>query len=130
MTPEMLAIPAGGVTLSDRRTSTSWWVDVPAFEIAPCPVTRGEYAAVTGEWPGEVRGERLPADSVSWWNAIRFCNALSERDGDPAAYRIAGNDVEWDRAAGGYRLPRLRAPPQPPDVPGRRRRLPRGAGSA
>ncbi|MFD4180214.1 formylglycine-generating enzyme family protein [Rhodococcus sp. NPDC058514] len=101
----MIAVPAGQVTLSDRRTRRSWSVDVGAFEIAVNPLTQGEYAEITGEWPGVTRGARLPVEGVSWWDAILFCNSLSEHAGLSAAYRVVGDDVAWDSAANGYRLP-------------------------
>ena len=101
----MIAVPAGQVTLSDRRTTRSWSVELNAFEIAVHPVTQGEYAEITGEWPGTTRGTRLPVDGVSWRDAILFCNALSERAGLAAAYRVTGDDVVWDTVADGYRLP-------------------------
>jgi sulfatase modifying factor 1 len=102
---KMIAVPAGVVTLSDRRTSRSWHVDVGAFEIAATPVTQGEYAEITGEWPGATRGARLPVEGVSWWDAIAFCNNMSEHAGLAAAYRVVGDDVTWDTTADGYRLP-------------------------
>ena len=103
--PEMLLLPAGPITLSDRRTRRSWHVDVAAFAIAARPLTQREYANITGAWPGTPRGERLPVEGVSWWDAIRFCNALSERAGLVCVYRIVGDDVAWDTTANGYRLP-------------------------
>ncbi|MFI9326585.1 formylglycine-generating enzyme family protein [Kitasatospora sp. NPDC052868] len=105
----MVAVPPGVVTLSDRRTQRSWPVEVAAFRLAALPVTQGLYAEVTGRWPGAGRGERLPVEGVSWWDAVRFCNALSRRDGFTPAYRLGpdGGDevVAWDAAADGYRLP-------------------------
>nr|MDT0658845.1 SUMF1/EgtB/PvdO family nonheme iron enzyme [Micromonospora sp. DSM 115978] len=103
MSTELIELPAGRVTLSDRRTRRSWSVEVASFSIAAVPVTRARYAAVTGEATGA--GDRLPVESVSWWDAVQLCNALSELDEHPPAYRIDGEDVEWDRAASGYRLP-------------------------
>jgi sulfatase modifying factor 1 len=103
--PQMVMVPAGRVALSDARSRRRWQSDVASFEIAMTPVTQLEYAAVTGEWPGSSRGERLPVEGVSWWDAILFCNALSERRGLVAAYRIDGESVDWDASATGYRLP-------------------------
>jgi formylglycine-generating enzyme required for sulfatase activity len=103
----MVTVPAGRVTLSDRRTRRSWPVEVAPYELAAFPVTQELYAEVTGLWPSAARGERLPGESVSWWDAVRFCNALSERDGFTPAYRLRGEDerVEWAASADGYRLP-------------------------
>ena len=62
-----------------------------SLEIAINPLTQGEYDHVTGEWPGGTRGERLPVEEVSWWDATRFCNALSEHAGLACAYRVVGD---------------------------------------
>ncbi|BCB73793.1 hypothetical protein Pflav_002030 [Phytohabitans flavus] len=103
----MITIPPGHVTLADRRTERSWTVDVAPFLLASLPVTQAEYAEVTGAHPSAAGpGDRLPVESVSWWDAARFCNALSTRDGLAPAYRLLGDDeVEWDGEAEGYRLP-------------------------
>jgi formylglycine-generating enzyme required for sulfatase activity len=104
---EMVDIPPGRVELSDRRTRRSWWVDVRPYQLAIVQVTQSQYAQVAGTWPSETRGDRLPADSVSWIEAIRFCNALSERAGVTPAYHIgaSGEDVDLIVSADGYRLP-------------------------
>lgn len=101
----MISVPAGGVTLSDRRTGSLWSVDLLAFRLCSEPVTQAGYAAVTGEWPGAGRRERCPVEGVSWWDAVRYCNARSLAEGLTAAYRIDGESVVWDEGADGYRLP-------------------------
>nr|WP_211336431.1 formylglycine-generating enzyme family protein [Nocardia tenerifensis] len=101
----MVTIPAGEVTLTDRRTQRSWAVPVAAFELAPVPVMQELYAQVTGQRPSSTQGDRLPVDSVSWWDALRFCNALSAREGRAPAYRLDDEHAEWDESADGYRLP-------------------------
>ncbi|MFJ9840093.1 formylglycine-generating enzyme family protein [Kitasatospora sp. NPDC101155] len=93
----LIAVPPGRVTLSDRRTQRSWSVEVAPFELAPCPVTREQYEGVAGG--------RRPARSVSWLDAVRWCNELSAREGHRPAYELDGEDVAWDRTADGYRLP-------------------------
>lgn len=101
----MVAVPAGRVTLTDRRTETSWTVALSAYELSPHPVTQAEYADVTGLRPSAATGDQLPVENVSWFDAVAYCNALSERDGFKAAYAVDGENVEWDRTATGYRLP-------------------------
>ncbi|WSQ07375.1 formylglycine-generating enzyme family protein [Streptomyces sp. NBC_01231] len=107
MEDKMIAVPAGRVTLSDRRTERRWDVRLAPFRLAAHPVTQEQYARVTGGRPSTALGDRLPVEGVSWWDAIRFCNALSERAGLPSAYRLSadGEDAEWDPDAAGYRLP-------------------------
>src|SRR5688500_7248 len=98
---EMIAIPPGRVTLSDRRTQRSWSVELAPYQLAAFPVTQALYAQVTGRRPSAARGDRLPVECVSWWDAARFCNALSQCDGLTSAYhfRADGEGVEWDASA-------------------------------
>lgn len=104
---EMIRIPAGRVTLSDRRTQKTWEVGLGPYEIGACPVTQRLYAEVTGRRPSVTTGDLLPVESVSWWDAAEFCNALSVRGGFTPAYhlRVVDEEVGWDAAADGYRLP-------------------------
>ncbi|WP_447035003.1 formylglycine-generating enzyme family protein [Streptomyces sp. DSM 118878] len=107
---QMVAVPAGRVTLSDRRTERSWTVGLAPYELAALPVTQALYAQVTGVRPSAAEGDALPVESVSWWDAVRFCNALSGRDGYAPAYRLSSGEegverIEWDASADGYRLP-------------------------
>ncbi len=49
-----------------------------------------------------------PVERVSWFDAVRFCNAVSAAFGLPEAYQIgAGSEpsVEWDQGSVGLRLP-------------------------
>ncbi|NUP22163.1 MAG: SUMF1/EgtB/PvdO family nonheme iron enzyme [Streptomyces sp.] len=104
--PEMIPVPAGQVTLSDRRTQRSWAVELHPYQLATYPVTQVLYAHVTGERPSTACGDLLPVEGVSWWDAVQFCNALSQRKGFTPAYRqVGGEDIEWDVSADGYRLP-------------------------
>ena len=50
-------------------------------------------------------GDDHPVACVSWFDVLRFCNRLSEKQGLRPAYRFAGKEVTWDRAADGFRLP-------------------------
>ncbi|WP_433543822.1 formylglycine-generating enzyme family protein (plasmid) [Streptomyces sp. CA-294286] len=104
---EMIAIPPGRVTLSDRRTQRSWQVELAPCRLAASPVTQALYARITGRRPSTTPGDRLPVESVSWWDAVRFCNALSRHEGLTSAYRFGAGaeEIEWDTSADGYRLP-------------------------
>jgi sulfatase modifying factor 1 len=103
---ELIAIPPGRVTLSDRRTQRRWSVQLAPYALAAVPVTQAPYAEVVGRRPSTAQGDRLPVEGVSWVDAVRFCNALSQCDGLAPAYRLdAGGEVAWDASAGGYRLP-------------------------
>ncbi|MGY0061311.1 formylglycine-generating enzyme family protein [Streptomyces sp. LZ34] len=108
----MVEIPAGEIVLRDEGTRTNWQVEVAAFRLAPYPVTRELYRAVRGEAPASVvAGPRAPVTEVSWRDAVRFCNLLSEATGLTPCYSLGSGkdpdaqDVDCDWAADGYRLP-------------------------
>ncbi|TWJ06446.1 formylglycine-generating enzyme required for sulfatase activity [Stackebrandtia albiflava] len=101
----MITVAAGRVTLADRRTETRWEVELAPYLLSRFQVTQRVYADVTGERPSAAEGDGMPVESVSWNDAVRFCNALSEREGLSVAYRFTDDDVVWDESATGYRLP-------------------------
>jgi sulfatase modifying factor 1 len=102
----MVAIPAGRVTLSDRRSQRQWPVELAPYQLSVFPITQRRNARITGQRPSTAQGDQLP-EGVSWLDAVRFCNALSGLEGITPAYRVRsdGEDVKRDAAAGGYRLP-------------------------
>jgi len=75
------------------------------FFLAIHEVTQGQYQAVMNENPSYFKGsDDLPVESVSWWDALVFCNKLSEKEKKTPFYRV--NDTEVTIAGGnGYRLP-------------------------
>jgi formylglycine-generating enzyme required for sulfatase activity len=55
--------------------------------------------------PGFAQGEDHPVVNVSWFDAVEYCNWLSQKEGLRPAYAVSGEDVRWDKSADGYRLP-------------------------
>jgi len=82
-------------------------VTVSDFRIAKFEVTQKLYREVMGENPSSFKGDNLPVENVTWLDAARFCNKLSEREKRKLAYEISddGKTVSWNRDADGYRLP-------------------------
>jgi sulfatase modifying factor 1 len=101
----MVAVPPGDVTISDRRTRSSWRVELTPYFLGDRPVTQTTYEQVAAGRPSDALAKALPAQTVSWFDAIDFCNALSEREGHVPAYDVQADHVEWDAEADGYRLP-------------------------
>jgi formylglycine-generating enzyme required for sulfatase activity len=60
-----------------------------------------------GSNPSESKGsDDLPVERVSWFDALEFCSALSQKEGLRPFYAIKGQSVELlDWNAPGYRLP-------------------------
>lgn len=80
-------------------------VSISEFYLAPTEVTQELYFPIMNENPSAVQDPSLPVESVTWRQAIAFCNAYSEQMGLTPCYAIDGEEVTWDRSADGYRLP-------------------------
>ncbi|WP_082212101.1 flavodoxin [Parabacteroides timonensis] len=110
---EGLATIPGGTFMMGSPASEAWrmvdetqhTVTLSDFQISLYEVSQMQYASLMGQNPSAMQGNDLPVENVSWTDAIRYCNALSEHEGLEAAYRIEGNVVTWNRSANGYRLP-------------------------
>jgi len=71
-------------------------------------VTQGQWKAVMASNPSSFSGcgEDCPVESVSWFEAVKFANALSNRAGYEACYGISGESVTFKGlGCRGYRLP-------------------------
>ncbi len=80
-------------------------VTVGDFYIGKTEVTQAQYQAVMGTNPSHFKGNNLPVERVTWFNAVEFCNKLSEMEGLQKAYTISGSSVTCNWNANGYRLP-------------------------
>ncbi len=89
-------------------------VAVSAFAMGTTEVTQAQYQAVTGTNPSSWTYNSLcPVENVSWYDAVRFANALSVLGGLQPCYSngsgsttIAdGATVRCNWSSGGFRLP-------------------------
>lgn len=93
------------------------------FEMLQTEVTQDLYESVMGENPSNNNGKNNPVENVSWYDAIYFCNKLSELKGYEPVYFVDGitDTAKWNYtphqgismeggitqnlSANGYRLP-------------------------
>lgn len=101
----MIKIPDGKIVLRDDRLDQTWQVTIDSFLLAQYPVTQEEYFAVTQKSPFAFKGDLNPVETVSWFDAIEFCNLLSQKEGLKECYSVERDIVLCDKDANGYRLP-------------------------
>jgi formylglycine-generating enzyme required for sulfatase activity len=126
---DMIELPSGEFWMGSPESEPGRSADevrhrvgVSAFAVAKYPVTQKLYQEIMEQNLSHYKGESLPVESVSWFDAVRFCNRLSEKAGRVPCYRIVDPKqetsthgaeyhsdhqpvVSWDQAADGYRLP-------------------------
>ncbi len=93
------------------------------YSMSATEVTQELYEAIMGSNPSQNKGEKNPVERVSWYDAIYFCNKLSEAAGKTPVYIVNettevtewnyiphkgypfSRTVTWNEYADGYRLP-------------------------
>ncbi|GAA5024866.1 hypothetical protein GCM10011506_08770 [Marivirga lumbricoides] len=103
----LVTIPAGTVDMRDDRTKETWSVEINSFELLKFPITQDLFKAITNENPSTFKGERLPVETISWIDAVNFCNNLSESLSRDKCYAIdlATEKVTFIPNSNGFRLP-------------------------
>jgi len=76
------------------------------YWMGACEVTQAQWRAVMGTDPSEFRGDELPVEQVSWYEAAEFCRRLTDRERQAGrlpeghVYRLP-TEAEWEYAARG-----------------------------
>lgn len=112
---EMVLVPGDFFTMGSREQALDTAdeqpphpVQIDSFYMAVYPVTQALYRALMGPefltyaCDGH---DHAPYYCASWFDAVEFCNRLSELDGLEPVYSIAGQKVTCRWKANGYRLP-------------------------
>ena len=100
---DLVRVPAATYEVSDQITTLNVQVSVSEFLLGAAEVTQKEYEAITSSNPSVYKGADRPVENVSWWDAIRYCNLRSAKEGLTACYDLTSG--ERDSACTGYRLP-------------------------
>ena len=80
-------------------------VTVSSFYIGKYEVTQKEWREVMGTNPSYFKGDNLPVEQISWFQAVEYCNKLSIKEGLTPFYSGSGNNITCNWSANGYRLP-------------------------
>jgi len=134
--PVMKSIPDGTFTMgcnSNIDPNCNPWeqpthsVTLSAYQISETEVTQAQWQALMGDNPSYfeyLNCPQCPVEQVSWYDAVVYCNRLSESEGktpcyysDPSFMSVYGKNqdgtwtlpnsgtVFWKTSAKGYRLP-------------------------
>ncbi|MBD1866846.1 formylglycine-generating enzyme family protein [Cyanobacteria bacterium FACHB-471] len=104
---DMVAIPGN----SFRMGSTESDDEQPVHEVQVAPFFMGRYPITQAQWrvvaglpkvkidlepdPSEFQGSDRPVEQVSWWEAVEFCDRLSNKTN--RTYRLP-SEAEWEYA--------------------------------
>ena len=113
--PKLVKVPKGSFTMGSPTTESGHGTDetqhsvtlTPDVWMAESEVTQRQYRNLMGSSPSSFKGDELPVEQVSWYEAVAYCNALSAKERLPSCYQINGTTVGWADGAKctGYRLP-------------------------
>ena len=113
--PKLVMVPRGSFTMGSPMTESGRdtnEVQHPVtlttdFWMAESEVTQRQYRNLMGSSPSNFKGDELPVESVSWFEAVEYCNALSVKEKLTPCYQISGTTVGWADGVkcSGYRLP-------------------------
>lgn len=80
-------------------------VSLDAFYICKHEVSQNEYKKIMGRNPSQIIGDNIPVNTVSFIDAILYCNQRSKAEGYDGFYKINGNIIYINPNSNGYRLP-------------------------
>jgi formylglycine-generating enzyme required for sulfatase activity len=110
---EMIAIPGGKFMMGGSKNEKSPKDEFPQHEVNVQPFFMGKYEVTQAQWriiadmtelkvncdldteTAFFKGDDRPVDSVSWYDAVEFCDRLSKLTG--RQYRLP-SEAEWEYA--------------------------------
>ncbi len=110
---ELVRVPAAELWMGSAEAEVGRFPDealhkvhiTRPFLLGTTPVPQEVWERAMADNPSWTLASDHPVESIDWFQAVSFCNRLSELEGLAPAYRIDGDDVSWDREADGFRLP-------------------------
>ena len=105
---DTVKVPKGSYWVGSNKsiqTSPYHMVKTGDFSIGVFPVTQLLWFDTMGKSPSKYKGATRPVEQISWMESILFCNALSQKQGREAYYKIQENDILPIAGSNGYRLP-------------------------
>ncbi|MFC1693696.1 formylglycine-generating enzyme family protein [Candidatus Latescibacterota bacterium] len=106
-----VTIPAGTFRMGDIQNYNQYSQEKPvhdvtisSFDMSIYEITQDQYQSVMGSNPSSFKfGDNYPVEEVSWYDAVKYCNRLSDAAGLDCCYEE--NTWECDFSKNGFRLP-------------------------
>jgi formylglycine-generating enzyme required for sulfatase activity/SpoVK/Ycf46/Vps4 family AAA+-type ATPase len=110
ITLEMVVIPGGSFMMGSPE-GEGYNSEKPLHKVTVLPFFMGKYPITQAQWravaalpqvnrnlkpnPSYFKGDNLPVEQVSWYDAVEFCDRLSQHTGK--SYRLP-SEAEWEYA--------------------------------
>jgi len=88
---ELVKIPAGSFKMGGDHS-----IHLEGFFMGKYPVTQKQYQQITGENPSYFKGNNLPVQSITWHDAVKFCEKVSQKTGRQVTL---ASETQWEYAA-------------------------------
>ena len=98
---ELVKVAAGSFDMGsneDNDEKPIHRVNLREFLIGKYPVTQEQYQAVIGKNPSHFKGNQNPVETVSWHDAVKFCEKLAQKTREKVRLPT---EAEWEYAAKG-----------------------------
>jgi len=100
---EFVTIPATTYTIVDGLSGIEVDVSLSEFMIAKRELTQKDFSQLMGYNPSFHQGADYPVENISWWEAVRYCNLRSLKEGLAPCYDLSTGECDYSK--NGYRLP-------------------------
>jgi formylglycine-generating enzyme required for sulfatase activity len=109
---EMIQIPAGTFRMGDL-VGNGYENELPVHQVtishpflmSKYEITQPQWKAIVTYNPSLYKADSLPVNNLSWFDAVYFCNLLSDKEGFQRCYSGNDDSIKCDFNANGYRLP-------------------------
>jgi len=98
---ELVKIPAGSFLMGGDPQRGSGLIpaheiNLKGFLLGKYPVTQKQYQQIMGTNPSNWKGDNLPVEQVTWYQAVDFCQKLSAKTGRQV---MLPSEAQWEYAA-------------------------------
>lgn len=115
-----LVFVQGGTFKNNKSNFSGRNATLSNFYIGKYEVTQKEWEEIMGNNPSGFKGDQLPVEMVSWYDAVEYCNQRSIQEGLKPHYNIDkdtqdlnnkndNDNIKWtvtiNEGTNGYRLP-------------------------